>query len=318
MSCSPTASKREESVEDHALRLWRRLKGAAEPPPDVFVDAQTLTPGDHLAMQAAAQEFVDSSISKTINLPRDISFEAFKHVYEEAYAQGCKGCTTYRPNDVTGAVLEVKPARAGQRAGAGAGAARAERRRGLHRPAARPARRPAGPDLQDQMAGQRPCDLHHHQRRDAGRPSPAVRDLHQFQEHGALRLDGGADPHDLGGVPPRRRRLLRGRGAEGGVRPARRPVDGGPLRALAAGGDRRRDRAPSDRDRLPGAGRCAAPRRGGRAAACGWPPERARRADGARRRPRPAGPCPNCGAAALTHQEGCDVCLNCGYSRCGS
>src|SRR5712675_2471962 len=60
-------------------------------------------------MQAAAQDFVASSISKTINLPRDISFEAFKHVYEEAYAQGCKGCTTYRPNDVTGAVLEVRP-----------------------------------------------------------------------------------------------------------------------------------------------------------------------------------------------------------------
>ena len=61
-------------------------------------------------MQAAAQDYVDSSISKTINLPRDISFEDFKGVYEEAYAQGCKGCTTYRPNDVTGAVLEVKPA----------------------------------------------------------------------------------------------------------------------------------------------------------------------------------------------------------------
>jgi ribonucleoside-diphosphate reductase alpha chain len=57
---------------------------------------------------------------------------------------------------------------------------------------------------------------------DAGRPPPAVRDLHQLEEHGALRLDGGADPHDLGGVPPRRRRLVRGRGAEGGVRSARR------------------------------------------------------------------------------------------------
>src|SRR6185369_13961087 len=92
----------------HAYRLWRKLKGTAEPPADIFVDAQTLSPGDHLAMQAAAQEFVDSSISKTINLPKDISFEAFKHVYEEAYAQDCKGCTTYRPNEVTGAVLEVR------------------------------------------------------------------------------------------------------------------------------------------------------------------------------------------------------------------
>jgi ribonucleoside-diphosphate reductase alpha chain len=104
----PDGSRREESVEDHALRRWHAEKGAAEPSAEVFVDAQTLTPDDHLAMQAAAQDFVDSSISKTINLPRDISFEAFKHVYEEAYARGCKGCTTYRPNDVTGAVLEVK------------------------------------------------------------------------------------------------------------------------------------------------------------------------------------------------------------------
>src|SRR6185312_15689784 len=106
----PDGTRREESVDDHAFRLWRKLNGTAEPPADVFVDAQTLTPNDHLAMQAAAQEFVDSSISKTINLPKDISFEAFKHVYEEAYAQGCKGCTTYRPNEVTGAVLEVKSA----------------------------------------------------------------------------------------------------------------------------------------------------------------------------------------------------------------
>ena len=92
--------------------LWRELKGDEAPPSDVFVDAQTLTPADHLAMQAAAQDFVDSSISKTINLPRDISFEAFKGVYEEAYAQGCKGCTTYRPNDVTGAVLRGEAGRA--------------------------------------------------------------------------------------------------------------------------------------------------------------------------------------------------------------
>src|SRR5215207_5072007 len=106
----PDGSKREESVEDHAMHVWRSLRGSEPPPADIFVDAQTLTPADHLAMQAAAQDYVDSSISKTINLPRDISFEAFKGIYEEAYATGCKGCTTYRPNDVTGAVLEVKPA----------------------------------------------------------------------------------------------------------------------------------------------------------------------------------------------------------------
>jgi ribonucleoside-diphosphate reductase alpha chain len=58
-------------------------------------------------MQAAAQKWVDSSISKTINCPEDISFDAFKEVYMAAWDQGCKGCTTYRPNDVTGSVLSV-------------------------------------------------------------------------------------------------------------------------------------------------------------------------------------------------------------------
>ena len=58
-------------------------------------------------MQAAAQTWVDSSISKTINCPEDISFEAFKDVYMQAWDLGCKGCTTYRPNDVTGSVLSV-------------------------------------------------------------------------------------------------------------------------------------------------------------------------------------------------------------------
>jgi len=59
-------------------------------------------------MQAAVQKYIDSSISKTINVPESISFDAFKDVYAQAYELGCKGCTTYRPNDVTGAVLEVK------------------------------------------------------------------------------------------------------------------------------------------------------------------------------------------------------------------
>ena len=58
-------------------------------------------------MQAAAQEWVDSSISKTINCPEDIGFEEFKDVYLSAWDLGCKGCTTYRPNDVTGSVLSV-------------------------------------------------------------------------------------------------------------------------------------------------------------------------------------------------------------------
>ncbi len=104
----PDDTRKSEEVTDYALRLFRRLKGADEPLPDYFVDAQVLTPPDHVRMQAAVQEYIDSSISKTINCPEDISFESFKDIYLQAYEQGCKGCTTYRPNDVTGAVLEVK------------------------------------------------------------------------------------------------------------------------------------------------------------------------------------------------------------------
>jgi ribonucleoside-diphosphate reductase alpha chain len=104
----PDGTRKEEEVSDYAYRLFHRLKGEATKLPDYFVDAQSLAPGDHLVMQAAVQKYVDSSISKTINLPADIAFESFKDIYLQAYELGCKGCTTYRPNDVTGAVLAVK------------------------------------------------------------------------------------------------------------------------------------------------------------------------------------------------------------------
>ncbi len=102
----PDGSHEEEEVVDYAVKLWRE-KFPGRPLPDHFVDAQTLAPADHVRMQAAVQEWVDSSISKTINLPEDISFDAFKDVYLDAYESGCKGCTTYRPNEVTGSVLSV-------------------------------------------------------------------------------------------------------------------------------------------------------------------------------------------------------------------
>ncbi|MEJ6390587.1 adenosylcobalamin-dependent ribonucleoside-diphosphate reductase [Gymnodinialimonas ulvae] len=102
----PDGTRTEEEVVDFAVQAWRDLHGDT-PLPEYFVTAQTLAPMDHVRMQAAAQPWVDSSISKTINVPADISFEAFKDVYAEAYATGCKGCTTYRPNDVTGSVLSV-------------------------------------------------------------------------------------------------------------------------------------------------------------------------------------------------------------------
>ncbi|MBO9478200.1 adenosylcobalamin-dependent ribonucleoside-diphosphate reductase [Shimia sp. R11_0] len=99
-------SRTEEEVVDYAVQLWRDKFGDTALP-EYFVNAQTLEPAAHVRMQAAAQKWIDSSISKTINCPEDISFDAFKDVYMQAWDSGCKGCTTYRPNDVTGSVLSV-------------------------------------------------------------------------------------------------------------------------------------------------------------------------------------------------------------------
>ena len=99
-------TRTEEEVVDYAVQMWRDKYGDADLP-DYFVNAQTLAPLDHVKMQAAAQKWIDSSISKTINCPEDISFDDFQDVYMQAYETGCKGCTTYRPNDVTGSVLSV-------------------------------------------------------------------------------------------------------------------------------------------------------------------------------------------------------------------
>jgi ribonucleoside-diphosphate reductase alpha chain len=104
----PDGSRREETVQDYAVRAFHARFGEDAALPDYFVNAQTIAPSDHLAVQAAAQPFIDSAISKTINVPASISFEDFSHVYLEAYELGCKGCTTYRPNAVTGSVLSVE------------------------------------------------------------------------------------------------------------------------------------------------------------------------------------------------------------------
>ena len=104
----PDGTARMEPVEDYAMRVWRSVRGDALPPEELFVSAQTLEPSDHLTMQAAAQALVDSSISKTVNCPEDISFDDFADIYIEGYHLGCKGLTTYRPNAVTGSVLQVE------------------------------------------------------------------------------------------------------------------------------------------------------------------------------------------------------------------
>jgi len=123
----PDGTRREEEVVDFAVAEWRR-QGRERLPP-AYADAQGLAPGAHVAMQAAAQRWVDSSISKTINVPAGISFDAFADVYRAAWEAGCKGCTTYRPNPVTGSVLAV----AARPTAAGGGAA------GLSEPMDRPA-----------------------------------------------------------------------------------------------------------------------------------------------------------------------------------
>lgn len=102
----PDGSKKEETVSDWAVRAWHQLH-FGKPLPAQFVTSQDLKVEAHLAMQAAVQDYVDSSISKTINVPESYPFEDFQQIYLRAYDLGCKGCTTYRPSSVRGSVLEV-------------------------------------------------------------------------------------------------------------------------------------------------------------------------------------------------------------------
>lgn len=106
----PDGTRREERVTDYAVAKFYKIFGETAALPDYFVNAQELAPAEHIAVQAACQDFIDSSISKTINVPEDISFEAFKDVYAQAFEQGLKGCTTYRPSEVRGSVLSVDAA----------------------------------------------------------------------------------------------------------------------------------------------------------------------------------------------------------------
>ncbi len=95
----------EEVVQDFAYRKFRAEFGGDAPLSAAFVTAEELTPAQHLAMQAALQPHVDSAISKTINCPQAMGFEDFRDIYAKAYDLKLKGCTTYRPNEITGAVL---------------------------------------------------------------------------------------------------------------------------------------------------------------------------------------------------------------------
>ncbi|MBW8726135.1 MAG: ribonucleoside reductase [Inquilinus limosus] len=293
----PDGSRRAETVENYAYRLFREIHGADAPLPDYFVDAQTLEPADHLVIQAAAQKHIDSSISKTINCPEDLSFDAFKDIYAQAYALGCKGCTTYRPNAITGAVLEAKPQSAPKRAADAPG---------LSAPAARPEVLPGEtyklrwPDsdhaiyvtLNDEVVDgrRRPFEIFINSKnmehyawtvaltrmisavfRRGGDVAFVVEELKAvFDPRGGQWMGGRYVPSLLAAIGETIERHMVATGflakPEGIV-----PEVAVEVTAEAA----------------------AAPAR---------PPGRS---------------CPKCGHPTLIRQEGCDTCLNCGYSRCG-
>lgn len=105
----PDGSMKTYDVEDHAWRLYRHLGGDVEKLPPPFVTAMDISALDHMRMVAAVAPYVDSAISKTVNVPENSPYPDFKDLYLEAWKAGLKGITTYRPNKVLGAVLSVTP-----------------------------------------------------------------------------------------------------------------------------------------------------------------------------------------------------------------
>ena len=99
----------EYSVEDHAWRLYRELGGDVNQLPDYFVSALEMSATDHIAMMEAVQPFVDTAISKTVNVPADYPYDDFKNLYQQAWNARLKGLATYRPNAILGSVLHVTP-----------------------------------------------------------------------------------------------------------------------------------------------------------------------------------------------------------------
>ncbi|MDP3135314.1 MAG: ribonucleoside-diphosphate reductase, adenosylcobalamin-dependent, partial [Burkholderiaceae bacterium] len=118
-------STTEYEVEDHAWRLYRSMGGDTTRLPGYFVSALEMPAAAHLAMMRDVQPFVDTAISKTVNIPVDYPYDDFKNLYLEAWRAGLKGLATYRPNTILGAVLETTPMAQAQ-APAGAAAAQAD------------------------------------------------------------------------------------------------------------------------------------------------------------------------------------------------
>ncbi|MDP2018705.1 LAGLIDADG family homing endonuclease [Hydrogenophaga sp.] len=97
------------AVEDHAWRLFRELGGDMAYLPEYFVNALSMPATDHLAMMEAVQPFVDTAISKTVNVPADYPYDDFKGLYQQAWRAQLKGLATYRPNAILGSVLDIGP-----------------------------------------------------------------------------------------------------------------------------------------------------------------------------------------------------------------
>ena len=105
----PDGTMKTYEVEDHAWRLYRHRGGDVNKLPPFFVTAMDISALDHVRMVAAVAPFVDSAISKTVNVPEDYPYSDFKDLYLEAWHAGLKGITTYRPNHVLGSILSVAP-----------------------------------------------------------------------------------------------------------------------------------------------------------------------------------------------------------------
>ena len=286
----PDGSRREEAVQDYALAVWRRLKGEAAPLDPAFVSAQTLTPMDHLRMQAAAQGLVDSSISKTINCPEDIRFDAFADVYVQGFNMGCKGLTTYRPNAVTGSVLSVAEPAAAPAAAATPIAEppplepRPQRLTGstykVRWPLDAHAVYVTINDIEDDQNGPRPFEIFVNSKNMAHYAWTVA----LTRMISAVFRRGG----DVGFVAEELKAVFDPAGGawmEGAYVPS----------IPAAIGDVIARHLRIDGEAEPAAAEAVEPA----------PPTASRTA------------CPHCGAPGLVRKEGCDTCLSCGYSRCG-
>ena len=105
----PDGTSKDYAVEDHAWRVFKKMGGDINNLPPAFVSALEISAIDHMKMVAAVAPFIDTSISKTVNVPADYPYEDFQHLYTEAWKAGLKGLATYRPNSVLGSVLSVTP-----------------------------------------------------------------------------------------------------------------------------------------------------------------------------------------------------------------